>query len=401
MHTLMKILAINAGSTSIKFKLFIMPNLFVVCSGIVNNIGKKNANLVFFHNNYLGHYDFNVPDHKVALELIINKLLDPSQNIIKKKSDISAIGHRVVHMGHKGSKSLIIDKKVLKIIEELGELAPLHNPPSLACIKICMDLFSGVKNIGVFDTTFHKNIPEKSFLYPIPYKYYMKYKVRKFGFHGIAYNYIIDRISNLFNINIKDSRIIALMLGGGSSIIAFKDGKTIDTSMGFTPMGGDLPMSTRSGDLDPGLLFYLMKKEKIDLDEMNTIINKKSGIYGLSGRYSDFKNIVEGSIANEKDCKRAFNVYTYMIKKYIGSCAAVMNGVNVVVFGGGIGESSPTTREAILNDLDFFGIKLDNGRNNNLKGDGIISTEDSKVKIIVVKVDEEYIIAKETYKLII
>jgi acetate kinase len=396
----MKILVINSGSTSIKFKLFDMPSEAVLAYGKVENIGGNSSLVSFWTDNYSEeNKSYNVPDHKTGLNLIINKLSSPQIRAIKDKSEISAIGHRVVNIGDRISSSVIIDDKVIGFIEDCLELAPLHNLPNLIGIKVCMEIFSGTANVAVFDNAFHKDMPAKAYLYGIPYNYYEKYRIRKYGFHGIAYTYMVDRVSKLLKKDLSKLKIVAIMLGGGSSITAYKFGKTIDTSMGFTPAEG-LFMSTRSGDMDPAIITYLMKKEDLNPIEIDEIINQKSGLLGLSGKFREFKDIEKGVLNGDIDCIRAFDSYCYKIKKYIGSYAAAMDGIDAIVFGGGIGENSFITREEILDELDYFGIKIDKIKNEILSGEGLISSHKSKVAVFVVKVNEEIIIARDTYNLI-
>ncbi len=397
----MKILIINSGSTSIKFKLFDMPKEKISAYGKLEKIGGNVLTLNYWTNNYTKvNSENNITSHKVALKLILEKLSDSKTGVIKKKGDINAIGHRVVNIGDRASTPLILDDEVIGYIEDCLDLAPLHNPPNLLGIKLCKKIFGkSAINVAVFDNIFHKDIPKKAYLYGIPYCFYKKYKIRKYGFHGIAYTYMVERISNVLKKDLKYLKIIALMLGGGSSVTAIANKKTVDTSMGFTPTEG-LIMSTRSGDLDPSVIGYVMKKEGIDVESMNEIINKRSGLLGLSEKYDDFKDIENGVLSGDKDCIRAFNSYCYRIKKYIGAYAAAMNGIDAIVFGGGIGENSHMARKAILEDLDSIGIKLDEDRNINFKDEDFISAKDSKVKIAVVKVDEEVVIARETYNLL-
>jgi len=396
----MKILVINSGSTSIKFKLFDMPGEVVLAYGKVENIGGNSSLVSFWTDGYSEeNKSYNVPDHKTGLNLIINKLSSPQICAIKNKSEISAIGHRVVNIGERISSSVIIDDKVIGFIEDCLELAPLHNPPNLIGIKVCMEIFSGTANVAVFDNVFHKDMPAKAYLYGIPYDYYEKYRIRKYGFHGIAYTYMVDRVSKLLKKDLSKLKIVAIMLGGGSSITAYKFGKTIDTSMGFTPAEG-LFMSTRSGDMDPAIITYLMKKEDLNPTEIDEIINQKSGLLGLSRKFREFKDIEKGVLIGDVDCVRAFDSYCYKIKKYIGSYVAVMDGIDAIVFGGGIGENSSITREEILNELDYFGIKINKIKNEILSGEGLISSPESKVAVFVVKVNEEIIIARDTYDLI-
>jgi acetate kinase len=396
----MKILAINAGSTSIKFKLYKISTLDIICSGSIKDIGKKTSEVSLFFSNKSTKSFNMISNHSEGLSILIDLMLNSDYKILNNKDEITIIGHRIVHIGHFGTQSKIVNEELLKIIEEYSGLAPLHNPAGLSCIKFCIDFFKNAINVAVFDTSFHKDIPEKAFLYPIPYEFFTKYNIRKFGFHGIAYEYIISRALEITGLKVQDTKIVALMMGGGSSAIAFKNGKTIDTSMGFSPSGGYIPMSTRSGDVDPGMFFYLMKKQKFNLGEIYNIFSHHSGMLGLSEKYSDFASVVDGKIKGDGACSRAFNVYTYMIKKYIGSCLAVMNGVDLIIFGGGIGGSSSITREAILEDMDYAGILLDKDKNINISDEGIISKNESRVKIIIVDVDEELILARETLKLV-
>ena len=345
--------------------------------------------------------DVRIADHKAGLNFIIDKLTDSKIGVIKDKKEIYAVGHRIVNVGDRVNSHVVINNQMVETLRECIDLAPLHNPPNLTGMEVSIDVFGkDTINVGVFDNIFHKNMPPHAFLYGIPYEYYEKYRIRKYGFHGIAYTYMVEKGAALIGKDLKDIRIIVMMLGGGSSITAVKNGISIDTSMGFTPAEG-LIMSTRSGDMDPAILTYLMYKENIGAKEIDNIINKKSGILGLSKKYSDFVNIQKGVRENDPDCIRAFESYCYRIKKYIGSYAAVMDGVDLIIFGGGIGENSPMTREKTLSDLSYLGISLDKEINYNDKlGERLISSASSKVPVCIVKVDEELIIARETYNLV-
>jgi len=377
-----------------------MPEEKVLAYGKVENIGLNDSRFIFYSNGYSEEKEsYVISEHKIGLQILINKLKSPEAKVIKSKKEINAIGHRVVHIGDKASSPLKINRKVIKSIEDCIGLAPLHNPHNLTGIRICMKLFKNITNVGVFDNTFHKDIPEKAFMYSIPVKYYKKYKIRRYGFHGIAYYYMVDRVANLLCKDLAKLKIIALVLGGGSSVVAYKLGKSFDTSMGFTPLEG-LFSSTRCGDLDPSIPIYLMEKEYLNIRKIEQILNKHSGIFGLSEGHKDFREIEKGVISKDKKCLRAFESYTYRIKKYIGAYIAAMNGVDVIIFGGGIGENSYLAREAILKDLDFIGIKIDKDKNRNLSKEGFISHLDSQVKICVVNIDEELVIARQTYNLI-
>ena len=398
----MNILTINSGSTSIKFKLFKMPDEDFIASGKIENIGFDKSLISFETKSGSENFnDIHIADHKAGLNFIIDKLTNSKTGVIKDKKEIHAVGHRVVNIGDKVSSHVIINDHIVETIRDCINLAPLHNPPNLVGVEVSLAVFGkDTINIAVFDNIFHKNMPYHAFLYGIPYEFYEKYRIRKYGFHGIAYTYMVEKGAALIGKDLKNIRIIVMMLGGGSSITAVKNGISIDTSMGFTPAEG-LIMSTRSGDMDPAIMPYLMNKENLGAKEIDNIINKKSGILGLSKKYSDFVNIQKGVRQNDQDCIRAFESYCYRIKKYIGSYAAAMDGVDLIIFGGGIGENSPMAREKILSDLSFLGISLEKEINNNdLLGERLISSDSSKVPVCIIKVDEEIIIARETYNLV-
>ena len=396
----MKVLTINSGSTSIKFRVFDMPQETVLAEGGINNIGLDDSTLTFIAGNHSEtSIPYEVANHRAGLELIISKLSDPDTGVIKDIRDIGAIGHRVVNIGDRVSKHSLIDSLIIDYLKECINLAPLHNPPNLLGIEVCIDIFGNTPNVAVFDNLFHKDMPPEAYLYGLPYEYYEKYRIRKYGFHGLAYTSMISSIENLMQKSIPESKIIAIMLGGGSSITAVKNGRSIDTSMGFTPAEG-LIMSTRCGDIDPAIIPFIMKNEHLNTDEVDDIINKQSGILGLSGKYNNHKDLQDGYLAGDGDCIRALNSYVYRIKKYIGAYVSVMNGLDAIVFGGGIGENSSITRELILSEMDFFGIGLDKKRNSNIERQGIISTDDSKVLVYVVHLDEESVIARETFKIV-
>ncbi|MBU4450445.1 MAG: acetate kinase [Actinobacteria bacterium] len=398
----MNILTINSGSTSIKFKLYKMPDEEVIAGGKIENIGFDKS-LISFKTN-LGSenkHNIRIADHKAGLNFIIDKLTNSKTGVIKDKKEIYAVGHRIVNVGDKVSSHVVINDQMVETLRDCIDLAPLHNPPNLAGLEVSIDVFGkDTINTGVFDNIFHKNMPSYAFLYGIPYEYYEKYRIRKYGFHGIAYTYMVETGAALIGKDLKNIKIIVLMLGGGSSITAVKNGISIDTSMGFTPTEG-LIMSTRCGDIDPAILPYLMNKENIGAKEIDNIINKKSGILGLSKKYTDFVNIQKGVMENDPVCIRAFESYCYRIKKYIGAYVAVMDGVDLIIFGGGIGENSPMTREKILADLSVFGISLEKEINyNDSPGERLISSGSSRVPVCIVKVNEELIIARETYHLV-
>jgi len=398
----MKILTINSGSTSIKFKLYDMPSEDILASGKVENIGIDGSKLTYSSKGFeVKDLKQDVKDHKQGLNLIISRLLDKDNGVLKDKGEIDAIGHRVVNIGDRVDSHELIDDRILGYLKDCVELAPLHNPPNLLGIEVCLDEFGkNTANIAIFDNIFHKGMPPKAFLYGLPIEYYEKYRIRKYGFHGIAYTYMVGRACEMAGVKPADLKIIALMLGGGSSITAVSKGTSLDTSMGFTPTEG-LIMSTRSGDIDPAILPYLQKKEDISPDGIDNMINKRSGVLGLSKKFSSFLDIENGLNKGDDDCKRAFDLYVYRIKKYIGAYIAAMGGVDMIVFGGGIGENSSVAREAIFKDMEILGIRLDKEKNNDRSLDErFISSDDSEVKIAIVKVDEEVIIARESFRLV-
>lgn len=398
----MYILTINSGSTSIKFKLYEMPAERVAAAGRIENIGFDKSLIRYSTETLIEKTDgIAIKNHKAGLDYIIKKLTDPKAGVIKDKKDISAIGHRIVNVGDRVTGHRIIDTEFLDVLRDCIDLAPLHNPPNLMGVEVCLEVFGkDTPNIGVFDNIFHINIPSKAFLYGINYNYYEKYRIRKYGFHGIAYTYMIEKCAELTGRKPGQLKIIALMLGGGSSAAAVKNGISIDTSMGFTPAEG-LIMSTRCGDIDPAALSYILNREGFTPGDLDDFINKKSGVLGLSGKYSDFLNIETGYLENDPDCVRAFECYCYRIKKYIGAYAAVMNGVDAIIFGGGVGENSPIIRETILSDMGYLGIKLDKNLNDDRSiKEGIISSKNSETTVCIAKVDEELIMARETCRLV-
>ena len=396
----MYLLTINCGSTSIKFKLYEMPQESVAAEGKIENIGLPSSILSLKTDGYSEkETPYPIPDHRAGLELVLNKLSSKEVGAIKDKNDIKAVGHRVVNVGDRTSAHSIIDSKMIEIIRQSLELAPLHNPPNLLGIEVCKEIFTDIPHIAIFDNIFHKDLPEHAYLYGLPYEYYEKYRIRKYGFHGIAYSSMMARLAEFIDKKPQELKIVAIMLGGGASISAVYNGKSIDTSMGFTPTEG-LIMSTRCGDIDPAIIPFIMKKENITPGQADDLINKKSGFLGLSRKYSDFRKLNKGYSEKDPDCIRAMNCFVYRIKKYIGMYAAVMNGIDAIIFGGGIGENSPDLRVEILSDMDYLGIKVDEVKNRSIAGEGLINTSDSRVKVFVARLDEELMIARETYRLV-
>lgn len=394
----MKVLVVNSGSSSIKYRLFDMDNETVLAKGLIERIGIEGSKI--------SHYptgketlkkEIEIPDHRKGIEILIESLLNDKYGVLTSISEISAVGHRVVHGGEKYSGSVLINEDVINTLNEYTELAPLHNPPNILGIKVCQELLPDIPQVGVFDTAFHQSIPEQAFLYGLPYYYYKKYRIRRYGFHGTSHKYVAQKASEMLGQNINELKIISCHLGNGSSITAVKEGKSIDTSLGFGTISGVI-MGTRCGDIDPAIIPYLMEKEKISINEMNDILYRKSGFIGLSeGVSSDMRDLEEESIRGNKEAQKTLDVLFYGIKKYIGAYTAIMNGLDVLVFTAGIGENSPLLREKVCTDMDFLGIKFDNKKNDGLKGKkAIISADDSKVAVLVIPTNEELMIAIDT-----
>ncbi len=394
----MKILVVNSGSSSIKYRLFDMADESLLANGLVERIGIQGS--------LINHYpagkdafikEIEIPDHRKGIELVIDALLDNKYGVIKSISEITAVGHRVVHGGEKYSGSVLLNDDVMAALNEFIELAPLHNPPNILGIKVCQELLPGIPQVGVFDTAFHQSIPEQAFLYGLPYSFYEKYRIRRYGFHGTSHKYVAQKAAEILGKDLKELKVITCHLGNGSSITAVKEGKSVDTSLGFGTISGVI-MGTRCGDIDPAIIPYLMEKEKLNFKEINDVLYKKSGFMGLSEGISSDMRDLEAQVSNgNKRAKRTLDVLYYGLKKYIGAYTAAMNGLDVLVFTAGIGENSPLLRKTVCEGLSFFGIEIDDKKNDGLKGKkAIISTENSKVKIFVIPTDEELMIAHDT-----
>ena len=397
----MKVLVVNSGSSSIKYQLFDMNDESVLVKGLVERIGISDS--------VINHYpsdrepvitDQDIPNHRVGIKLMMDALLHPDYGIIKDISEIVAVGHRVVHAGEKFSGSVLLTDEVMDALKECIELAPLHNPPNILGIEVCKELIPGVPQVGVFDTAFHQTIPECAYLYGIPYKFYKKYKVRRYGFHGTSHKYVAQKAADILNKPIEELKIITCHLGNGSSITAVKNGISIDTSLGFGTVAG-IVMGTRCGDVDPAVILFLMDKEKLSIEEINKIIYKESGLLGLSeGISSDNRDLGKKAKQGDERAIRALSILDYGIKKYIGSYAAAMGGVDVVVFTAGIGENAWKVRKGACEGLEFLGIKIDPEKNNSSNEETIISEDDSRVKVMVIPTNEEWMIAKDTMEII-
>ncbi|PEI90122.1 acetate kinase [Bacillus pseudomycoides] len=391
-----KIIAINAGSSSLKFQLFEMPSETVLTKGLVERIGLEDSIFTITVNGEKQTEVTSIPDHGVAVNILLNKLTE--NGIVKSLDEISGIGHRVVHGGEKFDDSALITDEVLAEIENLSELAPLHNPAHVVGIKAFQAVLPNVPAVAVFDTAFHQTMPEESFLYSLPYEYYEKYGIRKYGFHGTSHKYVTQRAAELLGRPLESLRLLSCHLGNGASIAAVEGGKSIDTSMGFTPLAG-VTMGTRSGNLDPALIPYIMQKTGQSVEEVLNVLNKKSGMLGLSGFSSDLRDIEQAEKEGNHRAEVALDVFVERIHKYIGSYAARMKGVDAIIFTAGIGENSALIRERVLEGLEFMGVYFDPKRNNIHGEEAFISFPHSPVKIIVIPTDEEVMIARDVLRL--
>lgn len=398
----MKILVLNCGSSSIKYKLFDMEHNDVIAQGGIEKIGMSGSFLKLTDAEGKKQIiEKDIPEHTCGVKFIFEVLTGSEYGVIKSLSEIDAVGHRMVHGGEKFNKSVILTPEVLEAFAACNDLAPLHNPANLKGVAAVSELLPGIPQVGVFDTAFHQTMPDYAYLYAIPYELYQKYGVRRYGFHGTSHRFVSGEICKYLGIEAEGSRIITCHIGNGGSISAVKDGKSIDTTMGLTPLEG-IMMGTRSGDIDGGAVTFLMEKEGLDSTGMSNLLNKKSGLLGISGISSDMREVSAAQEAGNGRAILAKKMYAYRIKKYIGAFAAVMGGVDVIVFTGGVGENRDEIRQAACEGLEFLGVKFDSKANAEVKfgKDGIISTPDSKVKVVVLPTDEELMIASDTLALV-
>jgi len=396
----MKVLVVNCGSSSLKYQLIDMVDESVMAKGLVERIGIEGSILTHEATGKEKKViEEPMKDHKKALELVLEAVVNKEYGAIESMDEIEAVGHRVVHAGEKFSDSVVINNEVIAALEECIELAPLHNPPNLIGIRACIELMPGVKMVGVFDTAFHQSMPASSYIYALPYEYYEKYGVRKYGFHGTSHKYVAQRTASMLGKDLDSLKIITCHLGNGASITAIDKGKSVDTSMGFTPLEG-LVMGTRSGDLDPAIITFIMEKENLSVNEMNNLLNKKSGVLGISGISSDFRDIESSAKQGNERAQLALNKFNVRVKKYIAACAAVMGGVDAIVFTAGLGENSISARELICGGFEFMGMELDKEKNNVRGKETLVSTDSSKVKILVIPTNEELMIARDTLELL-
>lgn len=396
----MKVLVINCGSSSLKYQVLDMTNESLLCKGLVERIGMDGS--VITHEKIgMDKVKKEVPmkDHKDAIEQVLAAIQDKEHGVVKSMDEIGAVGHRVVHAGEKFSKSVLITDEVIKTLEDCVELAPLHNPPNLLGIAACKQLMPSTPMVGVFDTAFHQTMPPESYIYAIPYEYYEKYGIRRYGFHGTSHKYVAERASKMLNTSLDDLKLITCHLGNGASVSAIKRGKCIDTSMGFTPLEG-LVMGTRSGDIDPAIVTYIREKENLPQGKANDILNKKSGVLGISSVSSDFRDLEEAVAEGNERAALALKVFAHKVRFYIGAYIAEMNGVDAIIFTAGVGENDVSMREIICDNLGNLGIKLDPVKNKVRGKETIISADDARVKLLLIPTNEELMIARDTYDIV-
>ena len=395
----MKVLVINCGSSSLKYQLIDSETEEVMAKGLCERIGIDGALTYQKAGCDKEQSTPAMPTHKEAIQLVLDALVNPTTGAIKDLSEVEAVGHRIVHGGEKFASSAIIDDEMLAAVEECNDLAPLHNPANLIGIRACQELMPGVPMVGVFDTAFHQTMPTKAYLYGLPYEYYEKYKVRRYGFHGTSHSFVSKHFAEFAGLDINNSKIVVAHLGNGASISAVVNGKCVDTSMGLTPLEG-LVMGTRSGDIDPAIMEFIAKKEGLDIAGVMNVLNKKSGVQGISKVSSDFRDLEEGMNKGDKLCEAAIEVFAYRVAKYIGAYVAAMNGVDGIAFTAGIGENAPLVRKKVVEYLGYLGITLDEEANGHRGEDLMISTPDSKVKVAIIPTNEELAIARETVALV-
>lgn len=397
----MKILVLNCGSSSVKYKLFDLDSQEVMAQGGVEKLGLKDSFIKFtLPSGEKKILEIDMPEHRSAISNILNVLTNEEYGCIKSLDEISAVGHRVVHGAEKFNSSVLITDEMIAQVKECYDLAPLHNPANIIGIEAISELLPNAPQVGVFDTAFHQTMPAKAYMYALPYKMYEKYGVRRYGFHGTSHRYVSRRVCEFLNVPYENQKIITCHVGNGGSITAVLNGKSVDTSMGLTPVEG-LMMGTRSGDVDAGALAYIMNKEGLDADGLSNLINKKSGVLGITELSSDMRDIENAIAEGNERARLALDMYEYRIIKYIGSYIAAMNGVDIIVFTGGVGENQTGTREVVMKNFEFMGVKIDAELNAKIRGkECVISTPDSTVKVVVIPTDEELMIATDTREIV-
>ena len=396
----MKILVLNSGSSSLKYQVIDMETEEMLVKGYFERIGQPNSFLTHKVNGVKHKFEHQAKNHEQAIKFVLSRITNDHYGVIKDLSELAGIGHRVVHGGEKFSDSVLITDGVIKEIEECSNLAPLHNPAAVLGMEACRKVVPKIKMVAVFDTAFHQTIPKERYLYPIPYEYYEKYGIRKYGFHGTSHKYVAGRVAELMGKDIKDLKIVNCHLGQGASVCAIQDGKSVETSMGLTPLGG-IVMGSRSGDLDPSVVTYIMNKEKLTSEKMENRLNKESGVYGISNVSLDFRDIEIEAQSGGTHAKLALDVFHDSVASYIAKCMVAMNGMDVLTFTAGVGEKGQDSRQEICDRLKVFGVELDNEINQASKGkEAKISSENSKVEVYAIPTNEELMIARETMKII-
>ena len=391
----MIVLVVNCGSSSLKYQLINMDNEEVMAKGLVEKIGLPDSQLTHKWNGQKKEIKQSIPDHQVAVKLVLDILTDAECGVIKSMDAIDAVGHRVVHGGEEFAASTLITDEVMKALEKCSAMAPLHNPPNIIGINACKAIMPGVPQVGVFDTAFHQTMPAKAFMYGLPYELYKEDHIRRYGFHGTSHRYVAGEVAKVMGVPVEKLRIINCHLGNGSSLAAIKYGKCVDTTMGFTPLAGCL-MGTRCGDIDPAIVLNVMDNHNLSTKEMDTLMNKKSGVLGISGVSSDFRDLGQAAAEGNERAQLALDMFHYQVRKEIGAFAAAMGGVDVITFTAGVGENGIEDRAAIAEGLEYLGAKLDPQRNNVRGKDALISTDDSTVKMYVIPTNEEIMIARDT-----
>lgn len=391
----MIVLVVNCGSSSLKYQLINMDNEEVMAKGLVEKIGLPDSQLTHKWNGQKKEIKQSIPDHQVAVKLVLDILTDAECGVIKSMDAIDAVGHRVVHGGEEFAASTLITDEVMKALEKCSAMAPLHNPPNIIGINACKAIMPGVPQVGVFDTAFHQTMPAKAFMYGLPYELYKEDHIRRYGFHGTSHRYVAGEVAKVMGVPVEKLRIINCHLGNGSSLAAIKYGKCVDTTMGFTPLAGVL-MGTRCGDIDPAIVLNVMDNHNLSMKEMDTLMNKKSGVLGISGVSSDFRDLGQAAAEGNERAQLALDMFHYQVRKEIGAFAAAMGGVDVITFTAGVGENGIEDRAAIAEGLEYLGVKLDPQRNNVRGKDALISTDDSTVKMYVIPTNEEIMIARDT-----
>lgn len=391
----MIVLVVNCGSSSLKYQLINMDNEEVMAKGLVEKIGLPDSQLTHKWNGQKKEIKQSIPDHQVAVKLVLDILTDAECGVIKSMDAIDAVSHRVVHGGEEFAASTLITDEVMKALEKCSAMAPLHNPPNIIGINACKAIMPGVPQVGVFDTAFHQTMPAKAFMYGLPYELYKEDHIRRYGFHGTSHRYVAGEVAKVMGVPVEKLRIINCHLGNGSSLAAIKYGKCVDTTMGFTPLAGVL-MGTRCGDIDPAIVLNVMDNHNLSTKEMDTLMNKKSGVLGISGVSSDFRDLGQAAAEGNERAQLALDMFHYQVRKEIGAFAAAMGGVDVITFTAGVGENGIEDRAAIAEGLEYLGVKLDPQRNNVRGKDALISTDDSTVKMYVIPTNEEIMIARDT-----